>query len=67
MKKPKNLTEFGRKVKKALVDAEMTQTELAARIGVSRQYVSMVLKGEYDSPALEMKIRKFLGEWLDGN
>ncbi len=39
------LTPFGRKVKKRLIDKNMTQAELAALLGCSRQYVSKILYG----------------------
>ena len=39
------LTRFGKLVMKALVDAEMSQRELAARIGTSEQYLAHILYG----------------------
>lgn len=39
------LTPFGVAVKKALIDREMTQVELARQIGISKQYVSDILYG----------------------
>lgn len=39
------LTPFGKLVAKALVDRDMTRTELAERIGTSPQYLSYILYG----------------------
>ena len=39
------LTRFGKLVMKALVDAEMSQRELAAEIGTSEQYLGYILYG----------------------
>ena len=40
------LTPFGRKVRKRLIDKEMTQVELAALIGCNKQYIHKILVGE---------------------
>lgn len=45
MNKNKNLTPFGKLVAKALVDQDMTRTELAGRIGTSPQHLSRILHG----------------------
>ena len=39
------LTDFGKTVVKALVEQDMTKTELAAQIGTSPQYLSYILHG----------------------
>ena len=39
------LTRFGKLVMKALVDAEMSQKELAEEIGTSEQYLGYILYG----------------------
>lgn len=43
--KTRELTPFGREVKKALVDYDMTQVQLAARVGTSPQYLCYILYG----------------------
>lgn len=45
MKSNNNLTAFGKLVVKALVDQDMTKTELASQIGASPQYLSYILHG----------------------
>lgn len=39
------LTPFGKLVAKALVDQNMTKTELAAQVGTSPQHLSRILHG----------------------
>lgn len=38
--KQTRLTPFGRKVRKRLIDKNMTQVELAALLGCNKQYIS---------------------------
>lgn len=45
MNKNQRLTPFGKLVAKALVDQDMTRTELAERVGTSPQYLSYILYG----------------------
>lgn len=40
------LTLFGRKVRKRLIDKNMTQVELAALLGCNKQYIHKILTGE---------------------
>lgn len=40
-----NLTPFGKLVVKALIDKDMTKTELAFQVGTSPQYLSYILFG----------------------
>lgn len=44
--KQTRLTPFGRKVKKRLIDKNMTQVELAALLGCNKQYIHKILVGE---------------------
>lgn len=46
MAKQTRLTPFGVKVKKRLIDRNMTQVELAALIGCNKQYLNKILYGE---------------------
>lgn len=39
------LTPFGKLVAKALVDQNMTKTELAVQVGITPQYLSRILYG----------------------
>ena len=40
------LTDFGKVVKKKLIDKDMTQAQLAAMIGCGNQYLHKILVGE---------------------
>lgn len=44
--KKTEFTAFGKKVKKKLIDMNMTQVELAAKVGISKQYLYKILSGE---------------------
>lgn len=44
--KQTKVTSYGRKIKKALVDLDMTQVELCSRIGCTKQYLRKILTGE---------------------
>lgn len=44
--KKTEFTAFGKKVKKKLIDMNMTQVELAAKVGISKQYLYKILCGE---------------------
>lgn len=43
---PGGLTDFGRSVKRRLIDTDMTQEELAGRIGCSAVYLCRILRGD---------------------
>lgn len=44
--KRRELTPFGKAIKKALVDKEMTQVELAERLGMSPKYLNLIMIGD---------------------
>ncbi|MDF2820628.1 MAG: helix-turn-helix domain protein [Clostridiales bacterium] len=44
--KHRKLTPLGRKIKKALVDKQMTQVELGIALGVSPKYINLIIHGE---------------------
>lgn len=46
LKMATRLTPFGRKVKKRLIDKNMTQAELAVLLGCNKQYIHKILVGE---------------------
>lgn len=54
--------EMGKKLKIARILANKTQNQLAAEIGVSRDYISMLETGRKNNPSLEFmkKISKAL-------
>lgn len=45
-KRNTGLTPFGKKVRKRLIDKEMTQVELAVLLGCSKQYLHRILVGD---------------------
>ena len=54
------------KLKAARAEKDMTQGDLAATVGVSRQTINMIEKGEYNPPIrLCRAICKTLGKTLD--
>lgn len=54
------MTDFGLKVKKRLIDKNMTQVELADLIGTNKQYVHKILCGERSGKKYIDKIREIL-------
>lgn len=52
--------EFGRLVKKRLIDKEMTQTELALALGCDRYYLNKILSGKKGGEKYKGIIRKIL-------
>ena len=52
--------EFGRLVKKRLIDKEMTQTELALALGCDRYYLNKILNGKKGGEKYKGIIREFL-------
>lgn len=39
------LTPLGKEIKKRLIDKGMTQVELAAELGITRQYITKIITG----------------------
>lgn len=58
--KKTGLPPFGRKVKKRLIDKDMTQVELAALIGCDKQYLHKILTGERSGKKYIEQISKIL-------
>ncbi|MEE6451205.1 helix-turn-helix transcriptional regulator [Gottfriedia acidiceleris] len=56
----------GSKVKLARVEKELTQQDLAALIGVTRQTINLIEKGKYN-PTIKLcvELAKSLGKTLD--
>ena len=54
------LSEFGKTVKKKLIEKEMTVSELAEKIGTSRSFLSQVLYGDKKGNECIKKIKEFL-------
>lgn len=53
--------DWGKAVKKALIDVDMTITDLADRLELSRTHVSAVINGRENSPSVSTAISNFLG------
>ena len=53
------MTEFGKEVRKILIDRDMTVSDLAKELGFSSIWVFATLRGK-GSDAAEEKIRKYL-------
>lgn len=58
--KQARLTPFGKKVRKKLIDRNMTQVELAAMLGCSKQYVSRILTGVRSGKKYVQEIARIL-------
>lgn len=58
--KKRKLTEFGKSVKKRLIEIDMTQVELAEILGTTKQYLTKVLTGERAGTKYKDRIEKIL-------
>lgn len=63
--KQRKLTPFGRKIKKTLVDKQMTQVKLGEELGVSPKYLNLILYGERSGEKYIKQIASILGIELD--
>ncbi|QHQ59615.1 helix-turn-helix domain-containing protein [Anaerocolumna sedimenticola] len=59
--KRRKLTPLGAEIKKCLIDKQMTQKELAKKIGVSPKYIHLILYGERSGKKYIPAIVSFLG------
>lgn len=53
--------EFGKKVKRRLIDAGMTSRELAALLNIKPQYLSLICTGKRSGVKYRRKIMEILG------
>lgn len=56
-----DIPEWGKEVKKALIDKNMSTAELAEAINLSRSYVSNVINGNFNFPDVKQRISDYLG------
>ena len=56
----KNITVFGKEIKKALVDKDMTQRELAREINVNENYLTDIINGRRSGAKYKDRIVKTL-------
>lgn len=61
------MSEFEKRVKKALIDRDMTMTDLAEALGITISYVSDLTKGKRKNQAQIDKIKGFLDLSDDGD
>lgn len=61
MEKKRILTEFGKRVRKRLIDKNMSQRELASVIGTSETYLCKMMYGERSIKKYKVRIEKALG------
>lgn len=54
------LTPFGQEVRKRLIDKNMTQVELAAAVGCTKQYLNKILSGDRSGKKYRNKILRIL-------
>lgn len=55
------LTPLGKAIKKRLIDLDMTQVELAALLGVNKNYVTRIMTGERSGKKYRKAIAEILG------
>jgi plasmid maintenance system antidote protein VapI len=48
-------------LKKLIIDQDTTQTEIAARLGTSKRFVSYLIRGQRRSRRIEAELAKILG------
>lgn len=54
-------SEWGKEVKKALIDRDMGTAELAEALNLSRSYVSNVINGNSNFSTVKERISEYLG------
>lgn len=59
--KRKKQTAFAMEVRKKLIDSDMTQVELAEKVGIKPQYLSLILSGARGNSKYVEVIKKVLG------
>lgn len=52
---------FGKQIKKKLIDKNMTQRELAAKLGMQYKYLNYIIQGDKTGTKYEPAICKLLG------
>ena len=61
------ITPFGKRIKKRLVDLDMTQTELGNQVGCGRKYIVKILTGERSGEKYMEELCRILGIPYTGN
>ena len=60
------MSEFEKQVRHALIDRNMSMTDLASELGISVSYVFEIIKGTRKAEEQKARIRQFLNLNLDG-
>lgn len=55
------LTPFGKEVEKALIDRDMSKSELAKILGITQAYLTDILKGTREGKERKKQIAEYLG------
>ena len=55
------VSDFGKEIKKRLIDIDMTQMDLARKMGVSAPYVGEILRGTRTSENAQRKVCEAVG------
>ena len=58
--KNRNYTNFGKAIKKALIDKNMTAVELARKLGIKPQYLNSIIHGVVITEKYKKKIIEIL-------
>lgn len=59
--KTRYIQDWGMRAKKALIDRNMSQAQLAKELGLSRPYVTSIINGKHNSDDTKQKICDYLG------
>lgn len=51
---------YGKRIKKRLVDLNMTQVELAQQLGISKQYMRRIISGDRSGKTYRERIEEIL-------
>ena len=65
MQRKRKLTPFGVLVKKTLIEKDMTQVQLAEKVGTSNKYLNLILYGDRSGEKYISSIANVLGLDLD--
>lgn len=55
------VTNFGKEIKKRMIDIDMSQSDLARKMGVSSPYVGEILRGTRNSENAKRKVCEAVG------
>ena len=55
------VTPFGKEIKKRMIDLDMSQNDLAEKMGVSSPYVGEILRGTRNSTNAQRKVCEAVG------